>query len=314
MASTYSTNLALELIGAGEQAGTWGTTTNTNLGTLIEQAISGYGTYSCTGGTDTLVMTPGATATARNIYIQLNGTGGGTVVVPTPPKLYFIFNNTSTAITVKTSAGTGISVPAAAKMVLMCDGTNVVVAENYLLNATLASPTLTGTPLAPTATVGTNTTQIATTAFVQAAAVTLNAIYPVGSIYTSTVSTNPATLFGVGTWVAFGAGRVMLGNGGGFTAGATGGSADAVVVSHTHTASTAITDPGHFHVVNPTNSGTDSGPDETLHNSRGSTNPLTSTTSTTGITAATTITSAGVSGTNANLPPYVVVYMWNRTA
>ena len=50
--STYSTNLGIELIGTGDQAGTWGTTTNTNLGTLVEQAISGYYQYSCTGGTE----------------------------------------------------------------------------------------------------------------------------------------------------------------------------------------------------------------------------------------------------------------------
>ena len=103
MSSTYSSNLTIELMGTGDQAGNWGATTNTNLGRLIEQAIAGYTTYSCSGGTDTLTMTNGASATARNMYIQLNGTGGGTVVVPgTSPnantKLYFIFNNTSSAI------------------------------------------------------------------------------------------------------------------------------------------------------------------------------------------------------------------------
>jgi hypothetical protein len=138
MSSTYSPNLALELIGAGEQAGNWGSTTNTNLGTLLEQAISGYTTYSCTGGTDTLAMTNGASATARNMFLQLNGTGGGSVVVPATSKLYFIFNNTASAITVKVT--TGISVPAAAKMVLVCNGTDVVAATNYM--ATLTAGTL----------------------------------------------------------------------------------------------------------------------------------------------------------------------------
>ena len=137
-----------------------------------------------------------------------------------------------------------------------------------------------------------------------------NLMFPVGAIYTAVVATNPGTLLGFGTWTAFGAGRVMIGNGGGFTAGATGGSADAVVVTHTHTAS--VTDPGHTHVVNVTNSGTDSGPDETLHHSRGSLDPITTTSSTTGISV--TNASTGVSATNANLQPYIVVYMWNRTA
>ena len=83
--------------------------------------------------------------------------------------------------------------------------------------ADIASPTLTGTPAAPTATTATNTTQIATTAFVQTelgtiTAAVVNALaYPVGSIYTAVVSTNPATLLGVGTWEAFAAGRVLAG-------------------------------------------------------------------------------------------------------
>ena len=112
--------------------------------------------------------------------------------------------------------------------------------------ADLVSPTFTGTPLAPTPSTSTSTTQLATTAFVQAVAQTL---FPVGAIYTATVSTNPATLLGFGTWTAFAAGRTIIGNGGGFSAGATGGSADAVVVSHSHTASssTSASDSGHQH-------------------------------------------------------------------
>ena len=159
MSSTYSTNLAIELIGTGEQAGNWGSTTNTNLGTLIEQAISGYTTYSCSGGTDTLSMTNGADATARNMFLQLNGTGGGTLVVPgTYPnankKLYFVFNNTSSAITVKVSGQTGVSVPAAAKMLLVCNGLDVVSATNYMATLTLGS----ALPVASGGTGGTTST------------------------------------------------------------------------------------------------------------------------------------------------------------
>ena len=100
--STYSDNLALELITSGDQSGVWGTTTNTNLGTLIEQAISGYVTYSCSGSglTDTITIPNGASGIARNMYLELTGTGGGTLVVPSlKTKLYFIYNNTSSAIT-----------------------------------------------------------------------------------------------------------------------------------------------------------------------------------------------------------------------
>jgi hypothetical protein len=130
--STYSTNLALELIANGDQSGTWGDTTNTNLGTLIEQAISGYVTYSCTGGTDTITIPNGTTGVARNMFLELTGTGGGTLVVPSNKKLYFIYNNTSTAITVKVSGQTGVSVPAGKKMILVSNGTDVIEAVNYL--------------------------------------------------------------------------------------------------------------------------------------------------------------------------------------
>ena len=176
--------------------------------------------------------------------------------------------------------------------------------------ADTASPTFTGTPSAPTASFGTSTTQISTTAFVQAA---LAAMYPVGSIYTNaSVSTNPATLFGFGTWSAFGEGRVAIGNGGGFTAGATGGSADAIVVSHTHTATTTSTDSGHTHTYNqPTSKLPQSGSDTQCYVSAGSTSTGTGYAN---ITSSTTVNSAGSSGTNANLQPYVVVYMWKRTA
>jgi hypothetical protein len=324
MSSTYSTNLAIELIGTGDQAGNWGSTTNTNLGTLIEQAISGYVTQAVATGTDTVITIPnGATGVARNMFIELTGTGGAStnLIVPTNKKLYFIYNNASGAVTVKVSGQTGVSVPVGAKVSLVSNGTDVVTATNYMVSATLpsatlSSPTMTGTPIAPTAAAGTNTTQVATTAFVTTG---LQAAYPVGSIYISTVSTNPNTLFGFGTWVAFGAGRVLLGDGGGYSAGATGGSADAITVSHTHTASTSISDPGHAHnktwsTPNDFNRGglppgiVWLGDDQ----SYGYQNVPVDT-ATTGITASTSITSTGSSGTGANLQPYVVVYMWNRT-
>jgi hypothetical protein len=142
MASTYSTNLAFELIGTGDQSGTWGTTTNTNLGTLIEQAISGYVQYTASGGTDTITIPNGASGVARNMYIEFIGAGGGTVLVPANRKLYFVYNNTTSpasAITVKVSGQTGISVPAGAKMCLVCNGTDIFVAENYFASLTLGS-------------------------------------------------------------------------------------------------------------------------------------------------------------------------------
>jgi hypothetical protein len=146
-----------------------------------------------------------------------------------------------------------------------------------------------------------------------------NLFYPVGSIYSSTVSTNPGTSLGFGTWTAFGAGRVLIGNGGGFSAGATGGSADAVVVSHTHTfsATTGTQSASHAHGL-PTGGGPSPPSVTVLITGTGqlSTSTLTSATQNTDHThnVSGTTDSAGVSGTNANLQPYIVVYMWQRTA
>ena len=147
MASTFSTNLAIELIGTGDQAGTWGSTTNNNLGTLIEQAISGYVTQVITDGADTVsTIPPGLSGVARNMCIEMTGllTANRNLVVPNNRKLYFIFNNTAGgyAVTVKTSAGTGISVLNDGKVILICDGTNVVAAINSIAGpATISANT-----------------------------------------------------------------------------------------------------------------------------------------------------------------------------
>jgi hypothetical protein len=321
MSSTYSTNLAIELIGTGDQAGNWGSTTNTNLGTLLEQAISGYVTQSMPGTDVTLAMTNGASATARNMYIELTGAGGASLIVPANKKLYFIYNGASAAVTVKVSGQTGVSVPAAAKIALVSNGTDIVTATNYMTGATFPSPTLTGVPVAPTAAVGTSTTQIATTAFVNAAIV---AAYPVGSIYMSTVSTNPNTLFGFGTWVTYGSGRVLISQDGTYTAGSTGGSATTTLIeanlpSHSHSASSSssVSDPGHRHQIGGRDSTANEGGDpnsEFVRDYPSVQNPYSSTV-TTGISVSTS-TSIGNTGSGtafSNLPPYIAVYMWNRT-
>lgn len=135
MATTYSTNLRLTLIGDGEQAGTWGQTTNTNLGTLLEQSISGYVTQAVAAGTDTTITIPdGASGTARNMYIELTGSGGinTNLIVPAYKKLYFVYNNTSSGqVTVKVSGLTGVSVPNGSKYILVCNGTDIVEATTY---------------------------------------------------------------------------------------------------------------------------------------------------------------------------------------
>ena len=188
------------------------------------------------------------------------------------------------------------------------DADNFVVGGNLSVTGTT---TLTGSATAPTASFGDNTTKVATTAFVQAA---LAAAYPVGSIYiNATNSTNPGTLLGFGTWVAFGAGRVMVGFNGSDplfdAAEETGGSKDAIVVSHTHTAT--VTDPGHFHAVPESvqllNSGNGFATGVTA-----TARTVNSASKTTGITVANS--TEGSSGTNANLQPYITCYFWKRTA
>jgi len=182
--------------------------------------------------------------------------------------------------------------------------------------ADLASPGFSGSPTAPTQSSGDSSTKLATTAFVAAA---LASLYPVGSIYTNAaVSTNPATLLGFGTWSAFGAGRFMVGldagNAAFDTAQETGGSADAIVVSHSHSASSSVNDPGHSHSIDMASSqNTNNQVPSQLSTSQ---TPRTANTNSaeTGISVSTTISSSGSSGTNANLPPYIVVYMWRRTA
>ena len=200
------------------------------------------------------------------------------------------------------------------------------IATAVATKADLSGPTFTGTPTLPTGTIGVtqsssdSSTKLATTAFVQAV---LQTLYPVGSVYSNaTSSTNPATLIGFGTWTAFGAGKVMVGLDSGdatfSTVGNTGGSKDAITVSHTHTATSTVTDPTHRHNVGSNDSTADNGGNATqefVRDSGSGNGPTTYTNyTTTGITVATSVASAGASGTNANLMPYVVVYMWKRTA
>lgn len=186
------------------------------------------------------------------------------------------------------------------------------VASAVSSKADINSPTFTGTPAGPTASSGTNTTQLATTAFVTAA---LSAAYPVGSIYINAgVSTNPATLLGFGTWEAFGAGKVLVGLDSSDTLfdtlEETGGSKDAINVSHTHTAT--VTDPGHTHSLTnlATYSDTVSGGGITIQTRTNSNNTTAS--ATTGISVANS--TEGSSATNANVQPFIVVKMWKRTA
>ena len=162
--STYSTNLKIELIGTGEQSGTWGATTNTNLGSLIEEAIAGYVTQAVTDGAATVLTIPdGASSAGRNYVIELTGTltAARTVEVPAVDKPYIFFNNTTGgfAVTVKVSGQTGVTIANGKKAIVYANSTDVIEVANApvteagtqtLTNKTLTSPTInTATLVAP---------------------------------------------------------------------------------------------------------------------------------------------------------------------
>lgn len=202
--STYSNNLRIELITTGTQAGTWGDTTNTNLGTVVEDSIAGYVTVSVIAANQAFTAVDGAADQARNAMIRLTTTTGANFAVYAPPasKLYVIYNDSSYVATIynstvvgnTTAAGTGVAIPAGKIVTVWSNGTDFLFQNNHLDSLTLAnalpvssggtgattstgsgavvlatSPALAGTPTSTTASPGTNTTQIATTAFVQAA-------------------------------------------------------------------------------------------------------------------------------------------------
>ena len=150
MASTYS-DLKIELIGTGEQSGTWGTTTNTNLSTALSEAITGSAdvAFSSADVTLTLTNTNGA-QTARNLRLNLTGTSGGArnLILGSGcqiEKFYLINNGLADAVTVKNTSGTGTVVPAGTAMLVFNNGTNVVNPLTYVTGTIVtSSATITG--------------------------------------------------------------------------------------------------------------------------------------------------------------------------
>jgi len=264
---------------------------------------------------------------------------------------YTITIYNSTVIGNTTAAGTGIAIANGNKVMVWSDGTNFYDVQSQSTVGTVAianggtgqtTANAAFNALAPSQTSasgkylksdGTNTAwdqiDISTgditgtlpvanggTGVTTAAAITTlvgNLLFPIGAIYSATVSTNPGTLLGFGTWVAFGAGRVMIGagtgGGGTYTGGSTGGSKDAIVPSHTHTF-TGDALPAHSHTISYGTGFFGGGGSSSLESGRGPT----STTSVSGGTPTGTISTTGVSVTDANLQPYIVVYVWERTA
>jgi hypothetical protein len=144
MASTFS-DLKIELIGTGEQAGTWGNTTNINLGTALQEAITGSADVAFSSGDVTLTLTNSNGAqVGRNLRLNLTGTSSGALNLilgaeMQVEKLYLINNTLADAVTVKNTTGTGIAVPAGKTMFVFNNGTNVVDAITYLTSLETAS-------------------------------------------------------------------------------------------------------------------------------------------------------------------------------
>lgn len=156
MASTYSPDLRLELIATGDQAGVWGSTTNVNLGTLLESAIAGYTSVSIISASQALTANNGAADQARFASIALTTTTGApfSVFAPPSPKLYVLYNASSYPAAIynstvtgnTTPAGTGILIPAGKTMAVWTDGTNFAQQSTYFYSPQFATPAL-GTPV-----------------------------------------------------------------------------------------------------------------------------------------------------------------------
>jgi hypothetical protein len=147
--SSYSPNLRIELITTGDQVGTWGSTTNTNLGTLLEDAISGYTSVSVTSANQALTANNGTADQSRNASIALTTTTTAAFAVYAPPaeKTYTIYNASSYAATIynstvlgnTTAAGAGVAVPAGKTVTVWSDGTNFAFQNNHLSSLTLVT-------------------------------------------------------------------------------------------------------------------------------------------------------------------------------
>lgn len=155
MTSTYSTNLKFTLMGTGDQSGTWGDTTNTNIGSLIEEAVAGYVTQALTGAGPTALTIPdGTSSVGRNYVIEFTGTptAGHTVTVPAVDKPYVLFNNTNIALIVKVSGQTGITIAVGKKAIAYTNSVDLIEVANApvteagtqtLTNKTLGATTVT---------------------------------------------------------------------------------------------------------------------------------------------------------------------------
>jgi len=327
MASTYSSNLKVELMADGEKAGTWGGVTNTNIGTTLEEAIVGKADVDFATDEDkTITLTDSnASQDARNIYLNVTSsvslTATRELIVPTNEKTFIVKNGTSgsQSITVKTSAGTGITVPNGSTYLLYVDGTNVVeqqVASSVASGGTGRSSITSGNIM-----IGAGTDQVT----LVGAGTTGNVLVANGTSWESGVAfVSGMIMLWSGSIASIPTGWVLcdgtnstpdlrnnfvVGAGDTYSVDDTGGSADAVVVSHTHTFSGTTGSGGsHSHTYSwYRTGGQDGSPTFVGRQSQAGDSLVSGTTSTVGNhthSFSGTTASQGESGTNKNLPPY----------
>lgn len=317
MATTWS-SLKIALMGAGDESGTWGTVTNANLGTAIQEAIAGSADVTFASADVTLTLTDTtASQTARNMRLNLTGTTGGSpreLIVPAIEKMYVVNNGCADTVTIKVLGQTGVAVPTGKTIVVFNNGTDCLDAITHLRNLTLATAL-------PAASGGTG---------INAAGTAGNVLTSTGSAWVSAVPGAYVPSGGIIMWSGSIASipsgwylcdglnstpdlrdRFVVGAGSTYSVAATGGSANAIVVSHTHTAT--VTDSGHTHLSNVMDDsvtpffdpvsyspGGSGGVNQGVGETRNYTSRTTS--NTTGITVG--ISTTGSSATNANLPPY----------
>ena len=158
MASTYTSNIRLELQADGENPNNWGTILNQNVIDLIDEAITSYTTVALTGANVTLTAVNGTTDQSRSPFLEFTGglTEDVNVIIPAVPKSYYINNKATqvsagTDITVKTASGDGVNIPVGSRIAVICDGVSVFSAIN---------PNAFGFGTAASANIGTGNTDV----------------------------------------------------------------------------------------------------------------------------------------------------------